>query len=139
MNDDAKEYSWSWNDEDFNNGTFSCIEDAIRDAQDYADDGDSGWRDIVYVAEAERAKNEQFFPSAGWVIEHMQEMAWGDFGDLADDYAEASLPARLELDVMLTETLNSWCKKHNIEPSFYRVTNSKVHQLAKQGDNHETK
>ena len=139
MNDDAREYSWSWNDEDFNNGTFSCIEDAIRDAQDSADDGDSWWRDIVYVADAERAKNEQFFPSAGWVIEHMQEMAWGDFGDLADDYCNATIEARTELDQLIDQMLGEWCKKHNIEPSFYRVNNSKIHQLAKQGDNHETK
>lgn len=131
MNEDSKEYSWSWDNSDFSNGTFDSIEDAVNDAINSADDGDDGWRDIVYVAEVDRVFNDAFYPSASWVIEHMQEMAWSDFGDLADDYAEAPLPARQELDLMITEVLDAWCKKHNIEPSFYRIRNPKVHCIAK--------
>lgn len=139
MNEEHKEYSWSWDDSDFSNGTFGSIEDAISDAIDSSDYGDEWQMAHVYVAEVERVDNEQFFPSASWVIEHMQEMAWCDFGDLADDYCNATIEARAELDQIIDQMLGEWCKKHNVEPSFYRVNNSKIHQLAKQGDNHETK
>ncbi len=139
MNEEHKEYSWSWDNSDFSNGTFDSVEDAISDAIDSSDDGDYWHMAHVYVADVERVANEQFFPSADSVIEHMQEMAWGGFGDLADDYCNVTIEARSELDQLIDQILGEWCKKHNIEPSFYRVTNSKIHQLEKQGGNHETK
>lgn len=131
MQEDEKEYSWSWDNSDFSSGTFDSIDDAISDAIDSRDDGDRGIKTEVYVAEVERVANSKFFPSASWVIEHMQEMAWGEFGDLADGYAEAPLAARQELDSLIDEMLGSWCKKHKIEPSFYRVMNSRIHEITK--------
>ena len=128
MTDKKTEYCYSWDDEIFNSEQFSSVEDALADATETALDDGCG-RTEVYIGEVEPWHNSDFFPSAGWVLEHMQEQAWSEGGDYADDYAEVPSEASDELTEQLTTLLNAWCEKHGVSPKFYRVRNSKLYQL----------
>ena len=123
------EYCYSWDDECFDSGTFDTIEDALSDAIQYADDGDEGWRTDVYVAEAVPFKNSDFYPDESLILEHMCESAWDNIGESADDYPDVSKESRDDLGLQLTAMLDSWCIKHNVNPGFYRVRNSKLYSL----------
>ena len=102
------EYCYSWDNESFNSGRFDSIDEAIADAVD----NDDGWKTHVYIGEVEPWNNSEFYPPASWVLEYMQEQAWGEAGDHADDYANVSIEARDELDQQLSVLLDSWCEKH---------------------------
>ncbi|MBP2850512.1 hypothetical protein [Dickeya oryzae] len=123
------EYCYSWDDESFNSGRFDSIDEAIADAVEASDDGDDGWKTHVYIGEVEPWNNSEFYPPASWVLEYMQEQAWGEAGDHADDYANVSIEARDELDQQLSVLLDSWCEKHGVAPQFFRVKKSSLYPL----------
>lgn len=129
MMDKQNEYCYSWDDELFDSGKFSSIEDALADAAENADDGDDGWRTEVYIAEAIAFENSAFYPDASLILEHMGEQAWGEIGESADEYPDVSKEAREDLDVQLKAMLDAWCEKHEVSPQFYRVRNSKLYPL----------
>ena len=124
MSNDSTQYCYSWDDDHFNSGRFDSVEEALADAV-AEDDGQDG----VYVAEAEPWDNSAFYPSASWVLEHMQEQAWGEAGEHADDYAAVSIEAREELNQQLTALLDAWCQQHGVVPQFYRVKKSVLYSL----------
>ncbi len=124
MSNDSIKYCYSWDDEDFSSGRFDSVEGALADAVAEADE-QAG----VYVAEAEPWDNSAFYPSASWVLEHMQEQAWGEAGDYADDYAAVSIEAREELNQQLAALLDAWCQKHGVIPQFFRVKKSVLYSL----------
>ena len=124
MSNHNPQFCYSWDDELFNSGRFDSVEEALADAAAEADEQHS-----VYVAEAEPWVNSTFYPSASWVLEHMQEQAWSEAGEHAEDYAEVSIEARDELNEQLVTLLDAWCEKHGVVPTFYRVRKSTPYQL----------
>ena len=122
--ENEKQYCWSWNDEEYDSGTFNSIGDALEDACECADDETE-----VYIGEVVPFSNSSFYPDGSWVTEHMQEQAWCNGGDYAEYYVDVSKEAIDELTDELSGLLDNWCKKHGVSPKFHRVINSKQYAI----------
>lgn len=112
-------YCYSWDDENFNVGPFNTIEQALLDATE-----ESGKKGVtVYIGEVLEIDNTIYFPTAEYVIEYMGEQAYDHIGELAYHYPDVTDNAKVELEEELRNLLTVWCKKYEISPAFYSVTN----------------
>lgn len=61
------------------------------------------------------------------VIEDIQEMAYDEIGELAEDYLDdATTEERLELEEQLNDVFYKWQEKYNHKPTFYRVVSEEI-------------
>lgn len=118
-----QEWCYALDGENFMSGTFSSKSEAVEQCKkeflDHCDDSDSS--DLLTVAICTKPKNSDLFPDADDIIEHMANQADDIGGEYANDYPDASPENQELLTVMLHTTLNEWCDKCEIIPSFYTV------------------
>ena len=122
-------WCFSLNGEDYSHGTYSSTKAALEAAQKAAAD-DGGSVQLLYIAKAETQSNHSFFPDGSDIIEHMADQADSVGGDWANDYPDVSSEAEQELTKELHELLEKWCKKHDVSPSFYLVSDPVVYHAA---------
>lgn len=129
----SKSWCYSFDDSNFLSGTFNTRKAALEDAQKegIARNNDEGNNNIkcIYVAECKLAVNEELFPDAETIIEHMECMAQDAGGEHGSDYPDVTKEQKEDLTSQLHKLLNEWCEKCDVTPSFYTVFESKKHDL----------
>lgn len=129
----SQQWCYSFNDTDFSSGVFGSKEAALEEAKLEAielnnEEGESKKR-FIYLAKCKPAMNSHMFPDADIIIDHMTSQADDIGGVHSDDYPDVSKEQEEELTDKLHELLSKWCEKHNIQPSFYTVLESKKYDL----------
>jgi hypothetical protein len=126
-----KGWCYSYDNSNFNGGTFDtkklAIEDAQREGQLRNAEGEDN--QFIYISQAEMAVNASFFPDADTITEHMACQAEDVGGEHADSYPDVSTEAENELTVALHNLLTDWCVKNDVSPTFYNVGPSKKYSL----------
>jgi hypothetical protein len=118
-----KEYTWetSKDKEIWEHDTFETVEECIQNyLKNYA--GEST-QEVIFVGECERYT---FSVDGGSVIENLEEQAFCECGECANDWEPSSgvsLEDWNELDEQLTKVITDWLKKHDDMPAFYKVVN----------------
>jgi len=131
MTESKLSWCYSFNNSDFSSGTFSSKGAALADAQKEGGTRnlEGEFLDVIYLAEACLANNEQFFPDADLIIEHMALQADDVGGEHANDYPDIAEEATNELTQQLHALLSKWCQKNEVLPTFYNVRNSEPYDL----------
>ena len=127
-----KEYTFSYNGEDYNNGTFSTIEEALEEAKecwferyDISDSAD-GYIDI-YIGEAEYYTDGIFVDG---IIEQQQQDAYSEMGECAEDYLEDITDEEKDiLQERLNEVWKEFKKEFNHEARFFKIINEKKYEF----------
>lgn len=127
-----KEYTFSYNGEDYNNGTFSTIEEALDEAKecwferyDISDSAD-GYIDI-YIGEAEYYTDGIFVDG---IIEQQQQDAYSEMGECAEDYLEDITDEEKDiLQERLNEVWKEFKKEFNHEARFFKIINEKKYEF----------
>ena len=117
-------YSFSFDNEHYY-GEFDSVAEALADARVEAKDYPDSTQ--IYIG-----KNYQYEPCvrAHRVIEDIQEDAFDEAGEAAEDYLEfVSVPSLVMLEKMLTKTFIEWAKENNYEPSFFIVKGAVEYRL----------
>lgn len=133
MTDKNKGWAYSFDNENFSSGMFSTKKEALSDAQREGlarNEQNDENNQFIYIAKSEHATNEQFFPDADIITEHMFCNAEDVGGDYADKYPDVSVEAEEELTDALHKLLSDWCNKHEVAPSFYTVSESKKYNIS---------
>ena len=127
-------WCFSFDNCSFNSGVFKtqaiALDEAQREGERRSKEG--GHNPFVYLAKADLAANERFYPDADVLIEHMACQADDVGGDYVDNYPDCNIDAKNELTSELYSLLNRWCIKHGISPSFYEVGESTKYSLENQ-------
>lgn len=123
---DKPQYAWSVDGYKWNNGLFNSRKKAISDALENAEDSDCTPSDHVFIGKCKSYPNSYFFPDADYIIEQMACAADDVGGDYASDYPDVTDEAVSELTTKLHELLESWCKEHKVEPTFYSIESSEL-------------
>ena len=117
-------YSFSFDNEHYY-GEFDSVAEALADARVEAKDYPDSTQ--IYIG-----KNYQYEPCvrAHRVIEDIQEDAFDEAGEAAEDYLEfVCVPSLVMLEKMLTKTFIEWAKENNYEPSFFIVKGAVEYSL----------
>lgn len=129
----AKSWCYSFDNEKFRSGTFTTRKAALKDVQaegfainEEEDNNKIKW---VYVAECKLAVNEDMFPDANIILEHMEFQAEDIGGEYGNDYPDVTKEQKDELTDQLNELLSRWSNKNDITPTFYTVFSSKKYDL----------
>ena len=124
-------WCYSFDNIDFSNGTFSDKDIALADAkkEGLGRNSEGQSLDTIYLAKADFATNEQFFPDADLITEHMALQAEDVGGDYAENYPDVSKEAEEELTKELESLLSKWCEKNKVAPTFFNVSNSQSYDL----------
>jgi len=132
MANDNRMWTYTFDEEFFTNGNFTSKEKALdaarKDAPTERDTNDQPFTS-VFIGRTKPCVNSQFFPGGDDLTEHMQNQASDVGGEYADDYPNVGSEAEDELTNELHDLLERWCKKHNVEPSFYIVEDTEVCEL----------
>lgn len=127
-----KRYSFSYNDEDYSNETFSTIEEALDEAKECwfecydISDSEDGYIDI-YIGEAEYYTDGIF---VDYIIEQQQQDAYSEMGEYAEDYLEdITKEEKAILQERLNKVWNEFKKEFNHEARFYNVVNEKKYEF----------
>lgn len=127
-----KEYTFSYNGEDYNNGTFPTVEEALDEAKecwfDCHDASDSvDGRVDVYIGEAEYYTDGLF---VDYIIEQQQEEAYNECGEWAETYLDDITKEEKDiLEERLNKVWNEFKKEFNHEATFYTVANEKKYEF----------
>ena len=82
----------------------------------------------VWTAEITEPLAGEFFGGVDRLIEDMQERAYEDHDEFAQDWlANVTKAQEDELQDALTKAINDWAKKHDHHPMFFSVENSEPH------------
>ncbi|EKO3650561.1 hypothetical protein M3910_000279 [Vibrio metschnikovii] len=129
----TKQWCYSFDNKNFSNGTFNtkkaALENAHKEGIARNNEEDSNNIKLIYVAECESPLNERMFPDADIIIEHMACQAEDIGGEYANDYPDVSQEQEDDLTHQLHELLNDWCKKCDVSPLFFSVSESKKYDL----------
>ena len=131
MTNSKLNWCYSLDNSDFSSGIFSDKDVALADAkkEGLARNSDGESLDTIYLSKADLANNEQFFPDADLIIEHMALQAEDVGGEHVDNYPDVSKEAEDELTKELEALLSKWCEKHEVAPTFYTVSKSQPYDL----------
>lgn len=119
-------YTWSIDGREGSNGSFNSQEEAVSDALEHAEYSDYTPSEFVHIGKCKSYPNSYFFPDADYIIEQMVCTAYDVGGDYASNYPDVTDEAVNELTTKLHELLESWCKEHKVEPTFYSVESSEL-------------
>ena len=111
-----KQYAYSFDNLNFGISVFESKEEALTDARKSANIDDK----VVHIGEVEFYK-ETCSGLASDVVEILQQKAYNELEDLANDYMELSKEEETILEEMLKETILKFQEKYNHEPSFFTV------------------
>ncbi|WP_373079140.1 hypothetical protein [Fusobacterium varium] len=127
-----KEYTFSYNGEDYNDGTFPTIEEALEEAKECwferydISDSEDGCIDI-YIGEAEYYTDGIF---VDYIIEQQQQDAYSEMGECAEDYLEdITKEEKAILQERLNKVWNEFKKEFNHEATFYTVANEEKYEF----------
>lgn len=112
----SKQYAYSFDNEYFGPCVFDSKEEALADARKEANIDDK----IVYIGEVNFYK-EDCSGLASDVAERLQERAYDEVDDLADNYMNLTKEEEKILEEMLKETILKFQEKFNHEPTFFTV------------------
>lgn len=120
----ATRWCYSLDNEDYSLGTYGTDREALAAGQAEAKERINDGKDIkfIYVAQSVEPLNSSFFPDGGDIIEHMENQADDVGGDYTNNYPDVTDEAVDELTVELHALLEAWCKKHEVAPTFYSVS-----------------
>jgi len=116
-------YAYGVNGHNFDSEIFDSVEEALEEAKrDYPDE------DYVFIGEAEPYVSHIRTET---ILDDLVEAAADDgFDDYTDDYLTGLTGAQIsELDAALNDAFKKWEEKHNLQPSFYSVENTKRYSL----------
>ena len=112
---------YSTNEETFN---FDSIDEAFCDVFESEDSFNVG--DVVTVYSGEAIKNKASDYLSGNLLEDMQERAYDEAGEFAEDYLiEAGIVEQNELLKELSDAVDKWADKYGFQPKFYGIRNIK--------------
>ena len=129
----TNKYSFSFDNERYY-GEFDSVAEALADARVEAKDYPDSTQ--IYIG-----KNYKYEPrvQAHRVIEDIQEDAFDEAGEAAEDYLEfVSAPSLVMLEKMLTKTFIEWSKENNYEPSFFIAKEVEVYSIKGEEENAES-
>lgn len=117
-----KLYTWSYseNDELWQHDIFDSIEDCIADAKE---NYNINSEDTIAVG-----KVEPYVVSvdAETILENIEENAYEECGDAAENWIDYKKESIERLSVQLTECVNKWLKETGNEPHFYKIIGVKT-------------
>lgn len=111
-----KQYAYSFDNLNFGNSVFESKEETLADARKSANMDNK----VVYIGKVEFYK-ETCSGLASDVVELLQQKAYNELEDLANDYMELSKEEETILEEMLKETILKFQEKYNHEPNFFTV------------------
>lgn len=122
--DKAACWCFSLDNENYSLGTYGTDREALAAGQAEAKERINDRKNIkfIYVAQSVEQLNSSFFPDGGDIIEHMENQADAVGGDYTNNYPDVTDEAVDELTVELHALLEKWCKKHEVAPTFYSVS-----------------
>ena len=113
MRNEKKQYCSGTNNETFD----SCLFDSFEEcAKERAEDLNVG--DDFYVGEVVKIKMGNLICIDN-IIEDIRETAYGEVGEVAEDYLDGEDFTELERLII------NWFKEKDLEPKFYQVVNEK--------------
>ncbi len=81
---------------------------------------------VVTVYSGEPITNKASGYLSGNLVEDMQERAYDDAGEFAEDYLSgAGIEEQNELLKELSDVVDKWADKHKLQPTFYGIKNQK--------------
>jgi hypothetical protein len=124
--DAKKQFSASTNGETFS-GFYDSVEEALCC---HANDNEHEVGTTVYVGEVEPYQ-PVIYTNA--VLDRLADNAYDACGEHADGWLTGvPQPAYAELGEALNNVLNSWLKRHGLEPRFFAVTNVKPYVVTEE-------
>jgi len=100
--------------------------DNLRDAAEYAFDYPSvkvGDIATIFAGEAVRFSASCFIRD---IVDEMNELAYESAGEIAEGYPVCTEEQSKELMASVSNAVDAWADKHNIQPTFYSVSNVKT-------------
>mgnify|MGYP000843592626 FL=1 len=111
-----KQYAYSFDNLNFGISVFESKEEALADVRKSANIDNK----VVYIGEVEFYK-ETCSGLASDVVELLQQKAYNELEDLANDYMELTKEEEKIFEEMLKETILKFQEKFNHEPNFFTV------------------
>jgi hypothetical protein len=120
-------------DEDgvWRHGGFDTREEALAEATDYYDFDDN----IRHVFTGRYVPVT--LPATGYadaVIDRLIDWAYDHFGELAEDWPEATPEMRAELDAEFAAVLKGWLDRHGLTPNWKAIVEVREHELPARGN-----
>ena len=112
-----KEYAYSFDDEFYGFCTFDSKEEALANARTQANKDDL----FVYIGEVNHYE-EDCSGLASDVVEKLQENAYNEVDDLAQNYMELTKEEEEILEERLKKVILDFQKEFNHKPDFWYVT-----------------
>lgn len=113
----SKQYAYSFDNEYFGACVFDSKEEALADARKEAKTDDK----IVYIGEV-NFYEEDCSGLASDVAERLQERAYDEVDELADNYMELTKEEEEILEERLKKVVLDFQKEFNHKPTFYTVS-----------------
>lgn len=111
-----EKYCYSWDDEDYSNGLFDSVEEALKEARNNnTDECTSVWIGTATKPKLRWHTNEE------QIIDSMNEILYEDCGEWAENALDISTDQEIDLANMIHATVEDWVEKHNIKPNCYVV------------------
>lgn len=123
MNDTTHEYVYSHNGED----SWNTDEESAVDSAMFAMDNEKIDTVKIYRGEAKRCTHDTLsFGIGSKIIETLQESAYGEGWEFAEDYLEGLSKEQLD---DLTRIVTEWLNKNAGQPTFYGVNNVEPYEV----------
>lgn len=123
MSDEKRTYTWSHDGEHFECEEHASREDALEAGWDADPDGDHVWTGVAIPGAEVRPEI-----NANDVIERLQEEAYGEVGEAAEDWLDkASKEQVAELGRDLNAALTAWLDRHKLQPTYFAVQDVEQH------------
>lgn len=113
----------TWSD-DWHGELHDTKEDAIEEGKKLALEENATW---FRLGKAKLTPVTEFGVDADSIIERVQDQAYSEVGEYAEDYLEG-IPGEqvLELESKLNEVFFDWVVEHGYQPTFYSILSSEV-------------
>lgn len=124
-------YTWNFDEDEYlwQKGVYETVEDCVKEAMKEMREDDY-YQEKIFVGEAVLFKP---WVSGEDIIAAIEEQALDEVGEASDNWdiygglrvhGEGHRDAAyVELSQQLTDVVNKWLKKYNLEPDFYKIVN----------------
>lgn len=120
---DEKQYAWAFKADSIDYKREDSIEECLKQAK--SENG--GTYKKIYIGIVEEWGS---CIDTNYLIQTIQETAWDENGEVAEDYLKGIPEHQLEeLDNELNEVFSKWKQKYRWEPNFFTVKNVKKYDL----------
>ena len=115
-------YAWSENEEEFNNGTFDSIEEALEDAEEYVDPSQS-----VYIGKVKDIGARDMI-NVGAFLNDAGEMVHELCGEVSQDFLNKVTKQQEQLlKDKLIGVFDEWLIETKNVPTFFAVVETKLY------------